>query len=195
MRCLIISKTRAGNAICVGALATNRTNLRLTERPDFPFLPVDTRYEIGQVWEIAYFPCENVNPPHVEDVLVHKARFLYTRPDLATDLPNWVNPWKGNVIEVFGRKTRYTTSGSRYIQDDIPDRSVGFWIPDKDLTYNEPYYRYGRFRMRYVGFAIPPKIIKAGRLVRVSLSRWFKPDDAEGDFPERCYLQLSGVYK
>lgn len=196
MRCLIVSKTRVKNRICVGALSSNYSNLRLTVQLDSPFLPLDTPFEIGQVWELSYSALKNVKPPHVEDVLVNKTRFLGTRSDLAEVLPKWVNPWKGHVIKVFDGKTRFTSSGSRYIQDDIPDRSVGFWIPDRDLIYSqsERYYRYDRFRLRYVGVAIPPQTIEAGRLVRVSLARWWKPDDAEDGFPDRCYLQLSGVY-
>ncbi len=170
--------------------------MRLRTDADFPFLPADTPYEIGQVWEMEYTRCENLKPPHVEDVLVHRDRFLYVLSDLTASLYHWTEPWKGHVMEVFDKKTRYTQSGSRYIQDDVPENSVGFWIPDKDLPYGQGdrFYRYGPFRMRYVGLAAPPQTIKAGRLVRVSLARWFRPDDVEADFPERCYLQISGVF-
>ena len=44
-----------------------------------------------------------------------------------------------------------------------------------------------------MGFA--PKInkIPAGTLIRISLARWWKPDDV--DIEHRCYLQLSGWYE
>ncbi len=197
MRCLIVSKTHAGKAFCVGALAKDRSNLRLTTNPEYPFLPVDTPFEIGQVWDVSYYPCSNHTPPHVENVIVTQARFMYTLSELAENLPKWTKPWVGGVSEVFDGKTRSTASGSRYVQqDDLPMVSVGFWIPDRNLIYqsSEPYYRYLRFRMKYVGVENPPQQINKGRLVRVSLARWFKPDEADDQLPERCFLQISGVY-
>ena len=41
---------------------------------------------------------------------------------------------------------------------------------------------------------VPIKVIPAGTLVRVSLARWWRPEDSEPNFEERCYLQLSGWY-
>jgi hypothetical protein len=43
----------------------------------------------------------------------------------------------------------------------------------------------------YVGFEPAIELITHGSLVRVSLARWWRPDD---DSEERCYLQLSGWY-
>ena len=205
MRCLIVSKTQARNAVCVGALAADRSNLRLTEQAGFPFLPHDTPYEIGQIWELSYVPCSDLAAPHLEDVLVTSAEFVGARSDLAERLPEWASPWRGGVKDLFeGKISGPTTSGSGYIQDDIPRQSVGFWIPDRDLVskyevspYNgvrRYYYRYEPFRIIYVGVARPPEQIQAGALARVSLARWYKPSDAADDFPERCYLQISGVY-
>ncbi|MFH1320564.1 MAG: hypothetical protein ABII90_07920 [Bacteroidota bacterium] len=42
----------------------------------------------------------------------------------------------------------------------------------------------------YVGFQNPVDKIPAGTLVRISLARWWSPNEDE----ERCYLQLSGWY-
>ncbi len=197
MRCLIVSKTQAGNAVCVGALAKDRSNLRLTKSPGYPFLPADTPFEIGQVWDLNYYPCPNLIPPHVEDVIYNKARLLYSLVDLAESLSKWINPWVGSVSKLFDGKTRSTKTGSRYVQqDDLPMASVGFWIPDRRLLLQscEGYFRYLRFRFKYVGVANPPEQIEEGRLVRVSLARWFKPEEADEQLPERCFLQISGVY-
>lgn len=205
MRCLIVSKTRARNAVCVGALAADRSNLRLTEQEGFPFLAHDTPYEIGQVWELSYDPCSDRVAPHLEDVLVTSAAFVEVRSDLAERLPEWVTSWPGGVKDLFsGKISGPTSSGSGYIQDDVPQQSVGFWIPDQDLVseyetsphngIRRYYYRYEPFRIYYVGVARPPEQIQAGALVRVSLSRWYKPPDAADNFPERCYLQISGAY-
>lgn len=205
MRCLIVSKTRARNSVCVGALAVNRSNLRLTEQEGRPFLPHTTPYEIGQVWELEWGQCSDLTAPHLEDVLVTSATFVETRADLAERLPEWISPWRGGVEALFEGKVRGpTSSGSGYIQDDVPQQSVGFWIPDRDMQLEREisrydgtssyHYRYEPFRITYVGVARPPEQIKAGQLARVSLARWYRPADADDDFPERCYLQLSGVY-
>ena len=48
--------------------------------------------------------------------------------------------------------------------------------------------------LKYVGEESPIKVIPAGTLVRVSLARWWRPEDSEPNFEKRCYLQLSGWY-
>ena len=202
MRCLIVSKTEAGREVCVGALAADRSNLRLTEHPWSHFLPADTPYAIGQVWELSYTAREDVAPPHVEDVLVTSRELSREVPDMAELLAGLVTPWQGGVNSLFDGKIRGpTTNGSLYIQDNIPDQSVGFWIPNEDLAGSYTpgmtafYYRCNQVRIRYVGAVHPPpERIAAGTLVRVSLSRWYRPPDAADDFPERCYLQISGSY-
>ena len=202
MRCLIVSKTEAGREVCVGALAADRSNVRLTEDLDSHFLPADTLYEIGQVWELNYSPRNDVIPPHVEDVLVTSGEFSREIPDMAQSLMEWVTPWRGDVTGLFDGKIQGpTTNGSLFIQDNVPNQSVGFWIPDRDLAGSYTpgmtafYYYYNQTRLPYVGVAHPPPaLIDAGTLVRVSLARWYKPRDAAPDFPERCYLQISGSY-
>ena len=205
MRVLIVSKTRAGALICVGGLAADGSNARLTEQEGMPFLPANTEYEIGQVWDLSYTPCNDIAPPHLEDVLVTSSDFLYSRNDLAALLPGLIHAWSGGVDSLFdGKISGPTPSGSGYVQDDVPGQSVGFWMPDRDLQLESEdssysygrrfYYRYEPFRLPYVGAAPPLERIPLGTLVRVSLSRWFKPSGADDDFPERCYLQISGSY-
>lgn len=201
MKCLIVSRTWAGNGVCVGALARNRSNLRLTDQDGYPFLSDSTPYEIGQVWDIEYTPATNLQPPHVEDVVVTSSEFSYTLSDLASSLASWVPAWRGGVRDLFEGKVKGPTArGSGYIQDDIPSQSVGFWIPDKDLVgdWNSEgkryYFWYEPFRIPHVGVERNLDVIPEGALVRVSLARWYRPDDADEDFPERCYLQISGCY-
>lgn len=188
--------------VCIGGLAADRSNIRLTEQEGMPFLPATTLCEIGQVWDLAYTPCNDIPPPHVEDVLVTSNSFLYSRSDLPSFLPALIQPWSGGINSLFdGKISGPTSSGSGYVQDDLPHRSVGFWIPDRNLQLESEdspysygrrsYYRYEPFRLPYVGDAAPAEGIPAGTLVRVSLSRWFKPPGAS---LERCYLQISGSY-
>ena len=46
---------------------------------------------------------------------------------------------------------------------------------------------------KYVGLQPTEDIIPKGTLLRVSLARWWSPNDVEVE--NRCYLQLSGWYK
>ena len=49
------------------------------------------------------------------------------------------------------------------------------------------------YHIPYVGVEPPPEIIPVGSLVRLSLARWWKPEEKEED--KKCYLQLSGWYQ
>ncbi len=77
--------------------------------------------------------------------------------------------------------------------------SVGFWIPDRDLTkkvfYEKTRYSYpiinGWRSLPFVGYGIEVDVIPAGTLTRVSLARWW---DTNGTTEDRCSLQLSGWY-
>ena len=199
MRCLIVSKTRARHSVCVGALGVDGSNLRLTQDEGFAFLPTDTPYEVGQVWDMQYTPCRDLQPPHVEDVLVTSAKFLYSRSNLAELISTMAQPWVGGVSVLFEGMIRGPTlSGNAYIQDAVPSRSVGFWMPDRNVTgrfeNKKFYYEYGQYRIPYLGVAEPRDTIPGRGLIRVSLARWWKPDDSDADFPARCYLQISGSY-
>src|SRR5215510_8535711 len=85
---------------------------------------------------------------------------------------------------------------------NLPKESIGFWIPSNDLCRmdQEGKTRYkcaGRGRdiwITYVGFETPVDVLPHGTLLRVSLARWWQPEDAS-DWEERCYLQLSGWFE
>ncbi|MFP4441222.1 MAG: hypothetical protein ACLFVO_28645, partial [Chloroflexaceae bacterium] len=80
----------------------------------------------------------------------------------------------------------------------VPDQSVGFWMIPADLHRQDrnqkPRYilDHHGLDMPYVGFAPAVGTLPAGTLVRVSLARWWRPEDSYEE--ERCYLQLSGWY-
>ena len=103
---------------------------------------------------------------------------------------------------LFEGKIQFTQNGAGYISESaIPGGATGFWIPSSDLVLKNDdrgktgYYPAGDYRhLSYVGVQDPAERIKADRLVRVSLARWWKPRDADADFEERCYAQLSGWY-
>ena len=156
-----------------------------------------------QVWDIDYVKREHIFPPHIEDVIVRAKTFKYTLDDeskVIEIIKKLEAPvWAGSPNSLFDGKIKWTNNGSGYINNpDIPSHSVGFWIPDNDLTKNEyngirysHHYEEGWRSLKFVGYEDPVDKIPAGTLLRVSLARWWKPDGID---EERCYLQLSGWY-
>ena len=207
-RVLIVAKTHMNNGACVGGLLmqSNRHIRLLTG--DRTKQPEETRYDVGQLWDIEY-RLTGVDRPHVESIVVMHSQFYGMQPDLRATLLQRVQPWRGKPWCLFDGLLR-TEEKSCYIAKAgrLPRGSVGYWLPDEPLTLiyqrDKPYYqleypprsmglhwRAGVLSIRYVGFAAPLSSIPAHTLLRVSLSRWWKPDWAPD---ERCYLQLSGWY-
>lgn len=199
MRVLIVAKTRVGGAVCVGGLDANDMSVRLYES-NWKFPPASTQYDVGQIWEMTYQARASPIPPHVEDVAVTSRRLVGTQSNLAAHLRGRVQPWSGGVSALFGGSLQFTGNMRGFIEaPGIPPQSTGFWLPEQDLQRvgqgGRIYYRHGFHELSYVGVTPAIATIGAGCLVRVSLARWWKPDDADDDFPQRCYLQLSGWYR
>lgn len=202
MDVIIVSKTHMSSAACVGGVLANGRFVRLLNSDGYN-QDSDTDLEVGDVYTITFSDRTEKNPPHVEDILVHsmKHKFSFLTIEKMVEYLTEklkVKVWKGSTEILFDNNLQWTSGGSGYISESggIPDNSVGFWIPDKDLIrkdYNEKVrYSYPiRWRnISFVGFQEPVDKIPAGTLVRVSLARWWSPNDDE----ERCYLQLSGWY-
>ena len=161
-----------------------------------------TPYQIGEQWRVVCAACGEQKPPHVEDVAVSEATKLGTVGELARYISKRAKPWKGRITELFDGKIQFTQNGAGYIsQSDVPSHATGFWLPSTDLFLEQDdrgkdgYYPKSDYRhLSYVGFQDPVECIKAGHLVRISLARWWKPQDADPDFEYRCYAQLSGWY-
>lgn len=108
--------------------------------------------------------------------------------------------WQGAPSNLFDSCLCFTGSGRGFIaaQTGVPANSAGFWISDRDLVEMPAeaggiFYEYSNARqVKYVGLIETLSNIPAGTLLRVSLARWWKPEDVE--IEERCYLQLSGWY-
>jgi len=203
MDVIIVSKTHMSNASCVGAVTGNGRFVRLLNEDGYN-QEVETPLKIGDVWTIEYLERENKRPPHIEDILVSNKKFKFsfeTIDKMIDYLKNKLNVkiWRGSTDILFDSKIQWTSGGSGYISEtgEIPDNSVGFWIPDKDLQRRDfkDKVRYSypiRWRsITFVGFQEPIDRILAGTLIRVSLARWWSPNDED---EERCYLQLSGWY-
>lgn len=202
---LIVAKTRMGNAACVGGLTldTNRS-IRLL-RPGRSNQPINTNFNVGQVWELEFHQSPQITPPHVEDVIVTRERYIGQQANLHTILMQRVQPWQGEPKQLFdGLLVIENTSSYISRSTGIPKNSTGYWLPNRPLALThrneKPYYQIkydiynhyqGTLSIPYVGFADPIQQIPVNALVRVSFARWWIPS---GVNEERCYLQLSGWY-
>lgn len=208
-RVLIVAKTRMGNLTCVGGLnLEGNQNIRLL-RSDGSNQPGTTRFEVGQVWELAFQPLSDTTPPHVEDVRVTREIYIGPATNPRSMLMQRVQPWQGGPDQLFEGKLTTASTGYISMTGGLPSCSTGYWLPNNplclSLNYREgqPYYQIvtqpmeifpavRRLFIKYVGFAEPIDRISPGTLVRVSLARWWQ---RPGTDEERCYLQLSGWYQ
>jgi len=163
---------------------------------------IDTEFEVGQVWDIEFREVADVEPPHVEDVIVFNQQYVGRIANMRGTLMPRVQPWHGGPENLFDNMLTIRQSKC-YISKSgpIPNCSTGYWLPDRQLTLDQEsekaYYLIGyayNFYMRnlsipFVGFDPPVEQIPSGSLIRVSLARWFL---ASGE--DRCYLQISGWY-
>jgi hypothetical protein len=203
MEVLIVAKTYMRSAYCVGAYdLTNKANIRLLTSNE-ENQPIDSKFEIGQIWNIEYIPRSNKVLPHFEDVLIQKASYIKMQTRLNEYLINKMSIWKGNPDNIFNGKIKFPCGQSGFLEQKNSDlkQSVGFWLPDQDLELtilddNKHYYYFGEeqvFAFPYVGTKKVIEKIRKGTLIRVSLARWWSPNISRQE--KRCYCQLSGWYE
>ena len=203
-RVLIVAKTHMKSGVCLGGLTrTQNKGVRLLP-PNRPHYPADTRFDVGQVWDLELHAATDIEPPHCEDVFVTGAQFVAQIANTREILLERIHPWQGGPEQLYDGLLQ-VSGGKGYISEHnaIPTMSTGFWIADRPLILKysldhdqiKPNYRVGdaaaALNIPFVGFAEPLKQIPAGTLLRVSLARWF---DQNGRTERRCYLQLSGWY-
>ena len=203
MRVLIVAKTRRGSGACVGGIAQDGRSVRLVAHDAAVNQHAGLEYEIGQVWEIDFLPDKNIEPPHVENIVVLHARRVSHVNDLEAIIGRFMPPITGGPDRLFDGLARATSSGSLYISQKagLPCRSTQFWIPDKPLVLDcegkRIRYRYptndGGRSLTFVGFQEPAPAIPAGTLLRISLAHWWRPSN-KPDEELRCFAQLSGWY-
>ncbi|MDM1370281.1 CFI-box-CTERM domain-containing protein [Myroides marinus] len=197
MEVLILSKTKYGQSqYCIGGITLiDFKFIRLLNSGGY-YQPIDTELNIGDIWDITFSPSTNIKAPHNEDVIVNSKTFVKHIYDLKTYIKSiGIKIWKGSVYNIFDGHLKWTGSGSGYLSENqlnLPDNSVGFWIPDEDLIYDNGYYYIGNKKLNYKGATNPKPTIPKDSLVRLSLAKWWCPD---GFYESRCYLQLSGVYQ
>ncbi len=201
MKVLIVAKTRRGGGACVGAITEKGQSVRLMAADAATNQRAGLEYEVGEVWEIEATPDPHLVPPHVENVIVHRAQRLKRSDHLERAIHRYMPPVRGGPEELFEGRLQRLPGGTLYIAErtGLPGRSTMFWVADHPLELDcegkRIHYRYpgpeGGSRLTFVGFQEPLPEIPAGTLLRVSLAHWWRPKDR----PEeelRCHLQLSG---
>lgn len=218
MDVIILSKTKMRSNVCVGAISGSGRYLRLLTS-NGENQPVDTKFNVCDVYTIECEEVGHTRPPHIEDVKVNSAtkKFTFSMANMVSYLRDElkIKIWKGSPNNLFDGKLLWTDSGSGYISasHEIPENSVGFWITEHDLTrrdykdkirYSHPPIQNSTFieglgdvlgqrewrNFTYVGSDEALNIIPKNTIIRVSLARWW----GEYSDDERCYLQLSGWY-
>ena len=206
MEVLILSKTKYGTTqVCVGGICVNNKQfVRLLNQGGF-YQPADTKFNIGDIWDVSFTSVTTKREPHNEDVIIHSYKFIRKIYPLETYIKNMgVSIWKNNIANIFEGKILWQGNGKGYFSENIknyPSHSVGFWISDVDLKHqkvgHQDFYIYQNNgisrQIVYKGNQSILPIIPKGRLIRLSLAKWWKPEDSNVE--ARCYLQLSGWYE
>lgn len=200
MNVLIVGRTKmSGSSRCIGGLAHDGRSVRLVKQNGQ--WDTSSQFDVGDIWDIDFTPMKGLVDPHTEDVLVNKFSYVGQQKNLAAHLLSRLEPWQGGIDQVFEGRLGFTGNDNGYISHarGVPAYSTWFWVSDEDLSlrddgkhYDYP-SDYSNKGMSYVGEPAAIPIIPAGTLVRLSLARWWKPQDVE-DLEERCYLQLSGWF-
>lgn len=197
---LILGRTEMGKSHhCVGGFdMTHGKAVRLMTR-EREHQPSTTPFDVGAVWTVDYRVPTQILSPHTEDVLVRTATQIDDATSTVSDALPQMHVWEGDPDELFDGLIGWTSGGSGYISEStgVPDYSVGFWRPEralvKESTGTKYLYEGSGSHLPYKGVAPLLERVEPGTLVRVSLARWWCPEDR--DIELRCYLQLSGVFE
>lgn len=203
MKVLIVAKTRMRSGVCIGAITEEGESVRLNPLNEDPSDSANQEYQVGDVWEISFTPATSLIPPHIEDVVVSERHRLGSARNLIDSVERLMPPQTGAPEVLYESLLQTTGGGALYIAErsGVPPYSTTFWRPNRSLTHDivggRVRYCYltenESYTLPFVGFQEPLDTIPAGTLVRVSLARWWRPDDTP-DIEERCYAQLSGWF-
>jgi ATP-dependent DNA helicase RecQ len=203
MKVLIVAKTRRGGGACVGGITEAGRSVRLIAKDAASNERAGLEYEVGEVWEVETAPDPGIIPPHIENVIVLRARRLRRSAKMMETIRRFMPPMPGGPDKLFDSLTQATTAGGLYIaqRTGVPQRSTMFWLPDlplqldcegKRIRYRYPTADGGR-TVTFVGFQDPVPELPAGTLLRLSLAHWWRPKERPED-ELRCFVQLSGWF-
>jgi hypothetical protein len=155
------------------------------------------------VWDLTYRDRADIEPPHVEDVIVSHGRRLDAVDDMRVEILRMSSrgaPGSTPSSTADSRRperARRSSAASRLspAEHGILDQLVsageiaasGTWATVLGSPEGE-----ALTSVKYVGMESQIDVIPTGSLIRFSLARWAVFPPGVGD--ERCYLQVSGWF-
>jgi len=200
---LVVCKTRMSTGLCLGGLVLGSNDKIRLLPPEGYNQPVDTPFEVGELWDCILERKPAGRKPHTEDMYIRRQRRLGRLSNPRDFLLGRLRIEPTHKSKLFDGLLRYTGSGSAYISErtGLPDYAHAFWRPMYGLrlrqTEKSAYYHYEdpdwdeRFRLPYVGLEDRVPWLVPGSLLHLSLARWWQQP---GIREKRCYLQLSGWF-
>ncbi len=188
MKVWIAAKNKAKRSTCVHGLTEENQNIRLLQRNGL-YPSADTKFAVGQVWDLTFHPSPRRTTPHMEDVIVTGWHQLDPEPNLCALLLERITPWRGSPSQLFAGKLRSVMNTHNTFlseRDTFPPVSMGYWLPDAPLIkwygpQDRLCYRYYTLEQEvvidYLGFDQPIFKIPAQTLVHVALYRWWTPSN------------------
>ena len=132
MKVWIVSKIHIGRNDCwVHGLTETKQNIRLL-KSDGSCPSINTKFEIGQIWDLDFQKPSQFTLLYGENVIVHSWKYIGYERNLRDFLMERINPWYGGPIQLFGG---YLCSGSSWkglyvaMRKDLPSVSMGDWYP------------------------------------------------------------------
>jgi hypothetical protein len=92
-------------------------------------------YNVNDVWEVESIPDASLVPPHVENIVVQRARQLKRSRNTLAVIRRYMPPVTGAPDPLFDGLTQATISGALYLAEPagLPGFSTQFWVPDQPL--------------------------------------------------------------
>jgi len=215
---LIVAKTKMGKGVCLGGLVLNthpHQHQRVRLLPWYPRAfshPMDTPFNLGDIWDLELEEVSDKNAPHTEDRRIKGFGEQKIETKSKSELKDFLlNQIRVHALPVhpsalFNGLIRFTDRRKGYVSpaDGLPGYSTGFW------RFNQPLYKKASYQyeedevedddaarylyydsgtrvlvldVKHKGFDDPLETIPQGTLLRFSLARGYK-----------CYLQLSGWF-
>lgn len=113
-RVLIVAKTRMRSGVCVSGLTlTSNKGIRLIPKGRLN-QSIDTEFEVGQVWNIEFQEVVDVEPPHVEDVIVFNQQYVGRVANMRETLMRRIQPWRGGPENLFDNMLTQATKSIAY---------------------------------------------------------------------------------
>jgi hypothetical protein len=199
----IVSKTKMKNHVCIGGILENGVSVRLLSSNKIN-QPIETNMSIGAYYLIDYEKKNQLQHPHVEDIVVNDHYYQGSSVDVYHELKSLLKHNKvitdsGNLLDIFESNIIWSRSGAGFLSAnrEVTNYSTCFWISNEPLykliLNSNCYYenKTKTIKIKHVGFQNEVDIITTGSLVRLSLARWWAKDSS---VDKRCYLQLSGWF-